>query len=459
MLEHDAFSLSPFGIVATDNRGCILNLNPAAIRLFDGEAHNQSEPATPEQSAQGQSTQELSTHGQPIIEQPVIGQSVIGQSVIGQSIITWLPALFDHNGKYLAPTWSQQRSRKKRTAIQRSDNRRIAVDMEIVVNTQQCYYLFLSDNEPPQTATEAALPLQFEQFLDNTPDFVYLKVIDGARHSFVGVSQSMATLCGFYDWREMIGLDDFDAFPTAEAHKYYSFELEILGSGQERIFRDTYLGLDGAEHWISSLKTPIFDKTSGRAISLFGISRNIDEQVAMEGKIVEQARRDPLTGALNRRTLSEDIRTQISLFNRHHRTFSALLFDIDYFKTINDNHGHGVGDKVLQRVVNAIAEHCRDTDSLYRVGGDEFMLLMPSATAGEAASFANRILQLLRNYDFGDLHSITLSIGAAEYLNGESETDLYTRCDNALYLAKRNGRNQVCSAAQHRDNNSTDTQS
>jgi diguanylate cyclase (GGDEF)-like protein len=112
---------------------------------------------------------------------------------------------------------------------------------------------------------------------------------------------------------------------------------------------------------------------------------------------------------------------------------------------------------VLQTVVNLLAEQCRDTDSLYRVGGDEFMLLMPSANASEANSFALRMLRLVQACNFNDQNSITLSIGVSEYQSGETETDLYARCDNALYLAKRNGRNQVCSAPMRGDNDLVDS--
>jgi PAS domain-containing protein len=303
MLEKDVFLLLPIGVVVIDDAGRLIEANPAALQLL--------ELKLPES--------------------------------YGWSLIHVLPSLFDRNGLFQAGA-----GRSRRIAIKKL-NCRIAVDLEVKADGDGRHYLFLSPPRTGHTSDElhTRLPQQFEIFLDNTPDFIYFKLVDKSRHRYVAVSQSMAALCGFSSWRDMIGLDDFEAFPTEFADAYFQTERDILASGKELGFRETYLAPDGTVHWVNSLKTPIFAKRGKGPTYLFGISRNIDELVVAEGKVLDEARRDPLTGAFNRRTLMEDIRTQIGLFDRYRHRFSVLLIDVDAFKTVNDTHGHAVGDDVF----------------------------------------------------------------------------------------------------------------
>jgi diguanylate cyclase (GGDEF)-like protein len=408
MIENNIFLLHPTGIVVADDKGCLITANPAALHLLEWEL----------------------------------------PQAVDRSLLEILPTLFDRDGRFLAGSGQAGAGRagntRRRTAIRYEPGRRLSIDLDSRADEEGRHYLFLSQRvDHRNDALQPTLPRQFEIFLDKTPDFIHFKVIDGARHEFVAVSQSMATLCGFSDWRDMIGLDDFDAFPVEFAESYYRRELEILASGKTLSFRETYLGPSEDVHWVNSLKTPIFSKPDKGPTYLFGISRNIDELVAAEGKVLDQARRDPLTGVLNRRTLSEDMRTHIGLFDRYRHSFSMLLFDIDDFKSVNDTHGHAAGDNVLRAVVSLILEHCRETDSLYRIGGDEFVLLMPETGAADAAALAGRILAQVRQHRFERVEAVTLSIGAAEHVAGENEADFFARCDGALYSSKRGGRNCV----------------
>jgi diguanylate cyclase (GGDEF)-like protein len=407
MIENNIFLLHPTGIVVIDDKGRLITANPAALCLLEWEL----------------------------------------PQAVGRSLQEVLPTLFDRDDRFMVGS-GQAGDTRRRTAIKYGPGRRLSVDLDSRTDQEGRHYLFLSQRvDRPNEALQPTLPQHFEIFLDKTPDFIHFKVIDGARHEFVAVSQSMATLCGFSNWRDMIGLDDFDAFPAEFAETYYSRELEILASGKALSFRETYLGPNERVHWVNSLKTPIFSKPDQGPTYLFGISRNIDELVMAEGKVLDQARRDPLTGVLNRRTLSEDMRTHIGLFDRYRHKFSMLLFDIDAFKAVNDTYGHAIGDSVLSAVVNLILEHCRETDRLYRMGGDEFVLLMPETGGAEAVALAERILAHTREYKFEQVEAVTLSVGAAEHVAGENDADFFARCDGALYLSKRSGRNCVSLAA------------
>jgi len=405
-LENNIFLLHPAAAVVVDNSGRLIAGNPAALQLLEWEL--------------------------PLS--------------VGRSLLEVLPTLFSRDGLFL-PGISLHES-YRRTAIKYEHGRRLSIDLDIRADDEDRYYLFFSRHAGYRNdSLQVALPQQFEIFLDNTPDFIYFKIIDGTRHEFVAVSQSMATLCGFTDWRDMIGLDDFDAFPLEFAEAYYRREQDILASGKALSFRETYLGFGDVVHWVNSLKTPIFSKPDKGPTYLFGISRNIDELVVAERKVLDQARRDPLTDVLNRRTLSEDMHSHIGLFDRYRRRFSVLLVDVDAFKAVNDTYGHAIGDSVLKAVVNLILEYSRETDHLYRIGGDEFVLLMPDTGATEAVDLANRILTRVREHKFEKVETVTLSIGAAEHVADETEAELLARCDSALYLSKHGGRNRVSVSA------------
>jgi diguanylate cyclase (GGDEF)-like protein len=403
MLEQNVFLLLPVGVVVADDAGRLLEANPAALRLLE----------------------------------------LTLPRAAGHSLIDVLPSLFDRDGRFEAGA-----SAPRRVAIKYQHGRRLAIDLEVRADADSRYYLFLSRRERSSADTlQAKLPQQFEIFLDNTPDFIYFKMVENARHRYVAVSQSLAALCGFSNWRDMIGLDDFEAFPTEFAHAYYRTEQDILASGKELSFRETYLAPDGTVHWVNSLKTPIFAKRGKGLTYMFGISRNIDELVVAEGKVLDESRRDPLTGALNRRILLEDLSLQIGLFDRYRHRFAMLLMDVDAFKAVNDTHGHAVGDEVLKAIVALLLAQCRETDRLYRIGGDEFVLLMPETGAAEAAGLAERMQVCVREHRFEIVGVTTLSIGVSEYAAGETEAELMARCDAAMYTSKRAGRDSTSLAA------------
>ena len=128
---------------------------------------------------------------------------------------------------------------------------------------------------------------------------------------------------------------------------------------------------------------------------------------------------------------------------------SVLLIDIDHFKRFNDNFGHGVGDEVLRLMANVLRERLREDDLPARYGGEELIAVLPGADLATCAAVAERIRRLIserritRRSTRELLPSITVSIGVGQFQFGESMADLIDRCDRALYLAKKNGRDRV----------------
>lgn len=166
-------------------------------------------------------------------------------------------------------------------------------------------------------------------------------------------------------------------------------------------------------------------------------------------KSEERARTDTLTGLPNRRALDEFFRkTQIAAMEKG-EPLSLLMLDIDHFKSFNDRFGHGVGDQVLRLMAQVLRDKVREVDLPARYGGEELIAVLPGADLAAATAIAERIrcsiaeCQITRRSTGEILPSITVSIGAAQFQPGEAMNDLVERCDRALYLAKRSGRNRV----------------
>lgn len=188
----------------------------------------------------------------------------------------------------------------------------------------------------------------------------------------------------------------------------------------------------------------------GEAIVVSGIAFDISNNKIMENKLKESnekllqlATTDELTSAYNRRFMIKKINDEIERYNRNKLTFSLIMFDIDKFKTINDNFGHEVGDVVLKSVVEVIMKRIRKTDFLSRWGGDEFIVLLPNTNTLSAVKVAGNIKDELNNMLIKEIGTITASIGVSEYYDGHSIKDSIKKVDNLMYKAKFAGGNCV----------------
>jgi len=168
-------------------------------------------------------------------------------------------------------------------------------------------------------------------------------------------------------------------------------------------------------------------------------------------KSEERAKTDTLTGLPNRRALDEFLRkTQIAAMEQG-EAFSTLLLDIDHFKCFNDEFGHSVGDQVLRLMAKVLRDRLREVDLPARYGGEELIAVLTGADLAAASAVAERIRRsvcechITRRSTGEALPGITVSIGVAQFRNGEPIAGLIERCDRALYLAKKNGRNRVIS--------------
>lgn len=167
---------------------------------------------------------------------------------------------------------------------------------------------------------------------------------------------------------------------------------------------------------------------------------------------IELAVTDGLTGLHNRRYLDSHIRLLMERAAQRNRALTVCMTDIDRFKSVNDSHGHDVGDEVLREFARRIRSVVRGADLACRFGGEEFVLVMPDTDGAAASGIAERLRHTIESQPFlidnGALSlSITASLGLASFLPGDTPEGLMKRADTALYQAKRNGRNQVVAAA------------
>ncbi len=172
------------------------------------------------------------------------------------------------------------------------------------------------------------------------------------------------------------------------------------------------------------------------------LSQEISNRQEIEQQLLVLATRDKLTGAFNRHKWDEQLRMQLSLAERG-SSFSIALLDVDYFKKVNDQFGHQMGDKVLQTLTEHLTRRLRKTDSLYRLGGEEFVILLPQQTAEAACQLAEQLRQYIASLEETDLPAFTISFGVTEYCQQDDEDSILTRADKALYQAKAMGRNRV----------------
>lgn len=190
---------------------------------------------------------------------------------------------------------------------------------------------------------------------------------------------------------------------------------------------------------------------SGRALDQFTRRNWVNE-----GRLREQSERDPLTGLYNRRHLNERLPRRLAECRRMGLSLSLLMIDIDHFKRINDEYGHDAGDEVLRVIAAHLRSTLRAEDAAFRLGGEEFVLLIENlddeASHSQAHACAERIRSeveaLQIHHQNQQLPTITLSIGIARATaNVADTTNLLHRADAALYAAKRSGRNRVCHLA------------
>jgi polar amino acid transport system substrate-binding protein len=167
-------------------------------------------------------------------------------------------------------------------------------------------------------------------------------------------------------------------------------------------------------------------------------------------QLERQATTDQLTQIPNRYRLNQEVQRTVTLAKRFDEDVSMVLFDIDYFKDINDEFGHQIGDQVLTKVSQTMRSMIREVDTIGRWGGEEFLLICPKTNLEGATNIAHKIRERIQGLEFSSAKSVTLSAGVAQFQTDENYEAFLKRLDDALYCAKNSGRNQVGVAENHK---------
>lgn len=164
----------------------------------------------------------------------------------------------------------------------------------------------------------------------------------------------------------------------------------------------------------------------------------------------QSALRDPLTGTGNRIAMEQSMAREIEVCRRNQRALSVLMLDVDHFKQVNDEFGHYTGDEVLRAIAHVVKAQLRNFDRVFRYGGEEFLVLLTDTDSDAAAQIGERLRSAVLGLAFAHLApslKISISLGCSTLVPGESAESLTRRADDALYRAKREGRNRLALAS------------
>ncbi len=258
------------------------------------------------------------------------------------------------------------------------------------------------------------------------------------------------------DFKKRIHPDDLNAVldqlrATLEDHQEYRYSYRMLRT-------------NGRQIWVRDRGAVVEKSEDGKPIRMVGAISDISEEVATQEKLQELAFYDPLTQVLNRRIFEDRLDQTLKNSERHQQYCALLILDLDKFKNLNDSYGHQMGDLRLMDVAKRMKEIIREIDTIARIGGDEFSIILGelgleySVACEQAKKIAEKLCESLSNtvsmeMAFGKLdksndlnkYTCSVSIGVTVFLgNKKTQDELLSQADDAMYLAKKAGGNQVC---------------
>ena len=325
-------------------------------------------------------------------------------------------------------------------------------------------------NKPPPdeksfaNALESAAPvsvhlsdkLLIHTIMNNSQDTIYFKDRDS---KFVLNSMAHARQFDLDDPRKLIGMSDADFFPEDFALRALLDEQEIMRTGQPLIGQIEKWDLpDGRAVWFSASKYPMYDE-NGQIVGTWGTSRNITELKLAEAKLAlanakleTLSRMDELSGLYNRRYFYEMMKNAARQVQHAKKlgqedSFCLIILDIDRFKAVNDTHGHLRGDDAIRHIAELLTKHSRPDDMVFRIGGDEYAILLPETDLPTAKAHAEYLRKTVENTPLSLPHErqveLTVSMGVACYCDHWDTRKTIHDADMRLYQSKNTGRNLV----------------
>jgi len=258
-------------------------------------------------------------------------------------------------------------------------------------------------------------------------------------------SEASIRLLGF-DPAEMIGRSVYDFIHLRDADEVRQISRMITDT-QPMTFSYRVRKKNGDLTWFETTSRALRDPGSGRVTEIVSVSRDISERKRVEEEIEHQAYHDALTGLPNRRLFRDRLTVALAHARRMRQPLAVMFLDLDRFKVVNDTLGHSLGDELLKAVASRLRLSLREEDSVARMGGDEFTVLLTNLNdPADAAKIAHKVLDVVAQPMHVEGHDLflTTSIGIALFPNdGESAEVLLKNADHAMYRAKDAGRNSV----------------
>ena len=290
--------------------------------------------------------------------------------------------------------------------------------------------------------------------LDSSPTWIFYK---DKENRFVRVNKTFASAMGM-NREELEGQSAFNIYPKKQADDFWRDDKEIIASGKPKNGIIETVQLKNEQRLVQTDKIPYRDK-QGNIIGIIGFSiditmlkkaedslkKSVLELEVNNNKLAELSITDMLTGIHNRRYVLRQIELAIYNFDRYAVPFCLSIIDIDFFKCINDKHGHLLGDKVLITFAQFLKESARKSDIVGRIGGDEFACILPYTTLDKGLIVMNKLRENVKNItlDFTLEKEIAISGGICEYQAAYSLEEIIGKTDNLLYKAKENGRDKI----------------
>ncbi len=293
--------------------------------------------------------------------------------------------------------------------------------------------------------TMSKLDFDFSEIVKNAKDIIIVTKsfpIDPPGPEIVYVNQAFTRLTG-YSSEEVIGKNPRILQPDnnqedIEARK--KIRDALTNQCPVKATVKNY-AKNGREYWLEMNIFPLKD-SSGKVTHFAAIERDVTAQKILEEQLEILAKTDPLTNLLNRRAFDEGLTNEFSRYKRSGEPYSILMLDVDFFKAINDKHGHATGDHVLKNIADACSSVIRIHDSASRYGGDEFSILLPYTKLKSAYTVAQKIRKLISQITTPQMNEkLSVSIGVAEVESSDlSHSAIFERADDSLYHVKNSGR-------------------
>ena len=343
----------------------------------------------------------------------------------------WSEPILSTNGKVLGTFALYHRKVSKATEA----------DTQFMTKTANVAALALDRSRAQQTLKENEKLMT--DILENVSAYIYMKDRQG-RYLFANrLLRELFTA----PMEEIIGFDDSKFYDVTTAAYMRLSDLQVLDKGTTlRSEESTPNPLTGHTSIYLTIKLPL-RHDDGSIYALCGIATDITEQKEIEERMRRMAQYDALTNMPNRALLEDRLQHTFTAAKRTHEHFGLMFIDLDKFKPINDTYGHAVGDSLLKEAAQRMQSCVRESDTVARVGGDEFVVLLASLKVDQDAQDVAEKVRHALNLPFeisGHTLNISSSIGVAIYpAHGENEKELVKHADLAMYYAKENGRNNV----------------